>query len=401
MPLHYSTLTTSSPFHVLTKAISPHVKYLFTSLRPVNASQSNALNTVCYRSFHNLSFLAKKKDPALDRSSDNHNQDDLRKKLILKKSVDNNQTDIQAPKYPIVLCHGFSGFDQLMVLPKKLSFFDNLLNDSDSIPHEINKDGKPSKSRAGLRVKEEDQVIELFEYWYGIKDMLKQKGCKVIVAKVPPFATIETRAQELNKFITKNLYKIKPNEIDSETETDKPIKINLIAHSMGGLDCRFLISKLEKHGYEVASLTTISSPHRGTYAADFALKFLPQPLLNRYFPSVKQLTMSECNRMNNELPNDPNVKYYSYGACFTPNPANFFYITWKIIYSVEGPNDGMISLKSAQWGKYLGYLENVDHLDLINWVGGLTKAKNLWNGTQFDPIDLYLDIVDNLSKDGL
>ncbi|GME68029.1 unnamed protein product [Ambrosiozyma monospora] len=202
-----------------------------------------------------------------------------------------------------------------MVLPKKLSFFENLLNDSDSAPREISKDGKPSKPRAGLRVKEEDQVIEVFEYWYGIKDMLKKKGCKVIVAKVPPFATIETRAQELNKFITQNLYKIKPNETDSQidTTTAKPIKINLIAHSMGGLDCRFLISKLEKHGYEVASLTTISSPHRGTYAADFALKFFPQLLLSRYFPSVKQLTMSECNRMNIELPNDPNVKLF--GKC--------------------------------------------------------------------------------------
>jgi triacylglycerol lipase len=44
-------------------------------------------------------------------------------------------------------------------------------------------------------------------------------------------------------------------------------KVHIIAHSMGGLDARHLISRL---GYSdrVASLSTISTPHHGTRIAD-------------------------------------------------------------------------------------------------------------------------------------
>ena len=38
-------------------------------------------------------------------------------------------------------------------------------------------------------------------------------------------------------------------------------KVNIIAHSKGGLDARYMISKLNMGEY-VASLTMISSPHR-------------------------------------------------------------------------------------------------------------------------------------------
>ena len=40
-------------------------------------------------------------------------------------------------------------------------------------------------------------------------------------------------------------------------------RLNLIAHSMGGLDARYLISEMGLHRH-VATLTTISSPHHGT-----------------------------------------------------------------------------------------------------------------------------------------
>src|SRR5690606_21994510 len=49
-----------------------------------------------------------------------------------------------------------------------------------------------------------------------------------------------------------------------------PAAVNLFAHSMGGLDSRFLISSLG-YGDRVASLTTLSTPHRGTAVADMAL----------------------------------------------------------------------------------------------------------------------------------
>jgi triacylglycerol lipase len=37
-----------------------------------------------------------------------------------------------------------------------------------------------------------------------------------------------------------------------------------MAHSMGGLDCRYLISKVRPEEYTPLSLKTISTPHHGS-----------------------------------------------------------------------------------------------------------------------------------------
>ena len=46
-------------------------------------------------------------------------------------------------------------------------------------------------------------------------------------------------------------------------------KVNIIAHSKGGLDARYAISKLGMAPY-VASLTTMNTPHRGCRFVDYA-----------------------------------------------------------------------------------------------------------------------------------
>ena len=40
--------------------------------------------------------------------------------------------------------------------------------------------------------------------------------------------------------------------------------VNLIGHSMGGLDCRYLLSHIRPDDYKVLSLTTLATPHRGS-----------------------------------------------------------------------------------------------------------------------------------------
>jgi triacylglycerol lipase len=42
-----------------------------------------------------------------------------------------------------------------------------------------------------------------------------------------------------------------------------------MAHSMGGLDCRYLISRIKPDDYTPLSLTTISTPHRGSPFMDW------------------------------------------------------------------------------------------------------------------------------------
>lgn len=52
-------------------------------------------------------------------------------------------------------------------------------------------------------------------------------------------------------------------------------KVNIIAHSKGGLDSRYAISRLGMDKY-VASLITINTPHRGCVFADYLLNKIPQ-----------------------------------------------------------------------------------------------------------------------------
>lgn len=39
----------------------------------------------------------------------------------------------------------------------------------------------------------------------------------------------------------------------------------------------------------------------------------------------------------------------------------------RIVSEAEGSNDGLVSVRSSQWGTYKGTLLDVTHLDLINW----------------------------------
>ena len=83
----------------------------------------------------------------------------------------------------------------------------------------------------------------------------------------------------------------------------------------------------------------------------------------------------------------------------------------------EGPNDGLVSLKSAKWvrpnrsprllsmnsdaqGTYLGTLEGVNHLDLIGWVNTARYkwAEVMGREIKFKPVTFYLGIADHLAR---
>jgi triacylglycerol lipase len=72
----------------------------------------------------------------------------------------------------------------------------------------------------------------------------------------------------------------------------------------------------------------------------------------------------------------------------------------KLMYD----NDGIVSVESAKWGNYVGTLDQVDHLDLINWTNKTKRVvdKLLFNeDSKFNAIALYLDIANNLAKEGV
>ena len=116
----------------------------------------------------------------------------------------------RTPQYAIVLAHGLLGFNELHVVG-------NLL--------------------PGVK------------YWRGITDAFVARGIETITASVPASATIEERATRLG-------------EVIEQRAGGK--SVNIIAHSMGGLDARYMISQLRPKNVHVKSLTTIATPRKSS-----------------------------------------------------------------------------------------------------------------------------------------
>jgi triacylglycerol lipase len=85
------------------------------------------------------------------------------------------------------------------------------------------------------------------DYFRGLEETLRRMGYPACFPAVPATSTIMERATALAGRLT---------ELGSDN-------IYLIAHSMGGLDARYLIHHLDpKH--RIRCLITISTPHLGT-----------------------------------------------------------------------------------------------------------------------------------------
>ncbi|GAO19770.1 hypothetical protein UVI_02041710 [Ustilaginoidea virens] len=183
---------------------------------------------------------------------------------------------------------------------------------------------------------------------------------------------------------------------------------------MGGLDARHMIALPPAAeggvgvgvGVRVASLTTVSSPHRGSALADWALRpAWRRRLLRGAAPAVAQLTPRRMEAFNARVRDDPRVRYFSYGAdAGAPPLLSPFRLAAGVLARAEGPNDGLVSVASSRWGEYRGTLEGVNHLDLINWPNRVRWAVGRWTGaggTGFNAVAFYLAVADMLAREGL
>ena len=96
---------------------------------------------------------------------------------------------------------------------------------------------------------------KIINFWGRIPKILEEKGIQVFLGNTDSWGDCDSNARILKSTIEKILL---------ETKTEK---VNIIAHSKGGIDSRYLIWK---HDFEdkIASLTTISTPHHGSELAD-------------------------------------------------------------------------------------------------------------------------------------
>lgn len=241
-------------------------------------------------------------------------------------------------------------------------------------------------------------------YWGRIPKELIRNGAEIYYGHQQSSNSVSKSAQELKENIMKII-----NETGCE-------KVNIIAHSKGGLDSRYAISCLGLSKY-VASLTTINTPHRGCRYVDFLLDKIPDKFkklvaqnYNKTFiklgdknpdflGGVTDLTAEKCREFNNKVVDSEDVLYQSItskmkNVLSSPFPLNAGYLLAK---SFDGENDGLVGVESAKWGDFLGLIETdnkgISHGDVIDLLRIDIKG--------YDVCECYVDILKRLKERGL
>lgn len=225
---------------------------------------------------------------------------------------------------------------------------------------------------SGLGFHDKNRILN---YWGEIPDYLKLHGADIYTANQQAFLSIPD-----------NAIKLKYRILDILENTNKD-KINIIGHSKGGLESRYLTSNLGMHNY-VASVTTLGTPHRGAYLADIVLGKIPVPnfllsqVTNIYaklmgddhpdsFRAVLQVSTQLMKKFNEDTPDMPNIYYQSYASHINKNYPSVLWRTLAgILKPYDGKNDGLVGVESAKWGDYKGLIctknaESTSHGDMV------------------------------------
>jgi triacylglycerol lipase len=292
------------------------------------------------------------------------------------------------PPYPIVLAHGFFGFEEF----------------------------------AG---------VDFATYFYGVKDHLAQNGEPLVFTPaVDPFNDSTFRGAQLV---------LRIEEILAQTGH---AKVNLIGHSQGGLDARVVAHDRPDL---VASVTTFATPHQGTPIADIVLGLVQNPdaksfvdwLVNiaaapLYDQAGKETALSKPMHLfseqgiaefNAKYVDRAGVLYFSLtgrsdwelggAACQSADAPPFVTQYQQELDPIDPalsltetlldggltdpyPNDGLVRAEDAKWGTFLGCVP-ADHLDQIGHLFG--DSPGLGNG--FDHLELYRELVAYLREKGL
>jgi hypothetical protein len=230
------------------------------------------------------------------------------------------------------------------------------------------------------------QIPEDTNYFFHLRPFLRERGVQALFPNVEPTGGVAARAEQLRDQIVR--------------WTDEPI--NIVAHSMGGLDARHLITRLGLAS-RVRSLTTIATPHRGSSLADwFCLHFRDRvPLLLTLealgidVDGFRDCRTDVCRAFNEQTPDVPEVRYFSYTAAAPASRVSpLLRRAWAIVTAREGDNDGLVSIRSARWGTHLGTLA-VDHF--AQTPDGLFVRP----GENFDALGFYLRLIEELAHRGL
>jgi triacylglycerol lipase len=223
-------------------------------------------------------------------------------------------------------------------------------------------------------------------YFPGILEGLEAVGNRVLVPNLSPTKGVADRAGQLRDFIERE----SPGE-----------PVHVVAHSMGGLDARYMVSCLGM-GKRVLTLTTLGTPHRGTSFADWGInrfERLVKPTCHFFglpTQAFYDLTTSGCQSFNEQVRDVPGVRYFSVAGRHDGHFLNFeCLLPYRIVLEREGPNDGVVSVASASYGERLDVWEG-DHFSLVNWLNPLARHRGFWR----DPAVRYGPMLRRLADEG-
>jgi triacylglycerol lipase len=218
-----------------------------------------------------------------------------------------------------------------------------------------------------------------FDYFRGIAKHLGTLGCHAHAVKLPMASSVPARAKELVAAI----------------EALPHGRIDLIAHSLGGLDARYALAHLGLAN-RVRSLVTVGTPHRGTPIAnllhngplDWARRLAG--VLGMPIEALEWLSTESLEQFNRDVPDVAGVRY----ACVVGGmhktdsvvplalvPAHAY------LRKVAGINDGLVPVSSQYWGETLAEIE-ADHFSQIGWRVAVRHT--------FDAAGLYAFVVARL-----
>ncbi len=218
-----------------------------------------------------------------------------------------------------------------------------------------------------------------------IGDELTSAGYDVYIADTDGFGRIETNAAELKAFTERVL---------AETGAKK---VNIIAHSKGGLDTKYMICELGMED-KVASLTTLCTPHKGSIIASWiwrlpmwvkrVIAFFINGFYKHFMGDEQPDAIGCCEQLRLVDESAETVAFshkvycQSYSAnvekmrdCFVMALPMKFYRHFE-----KQDNDGLVSRESARFENYRGDCLDipVSHVQIIDLFSKKSQKQKIY-----------------------
>ena len=241
--------------------------------------------------------------------------------------------------------------------------------------------------------------FRFFKAFGRIEKILKNNNYIVYTAKIDGLGTIENNALQLKKYINQIL------------EKENVSKVNIIAHSKGGLDSKYMIDHLDMED-KIASLTTLCTPFKGS---PIASKILTMPkfiifwvktwfnIVYKIFGDKHPDGLKVCEQLQKVddislecLQYNKKVYCQSYSSKMNNSKDDFIMgipLAFSRYFNKED-TDGLVPTQSAKFANYKGNIsdESISHTEIVDFMVKRSKKEKIY---QF-----YLSICSNLAKKG-